>query len=236
MVCLASFSCLARDLSRPPLQIEGTKIANSLQARKIAMKAYMAKMDYKLSATAGVRDIDIIKLGYDVKDFGKKGDRIWEARITDLEELQATLWIHPVTEKIYFIHAPSSSIQVTNFFLTLEQMKLAREHSQNLELPGANIPNGNAAARIAQKAYVEKMQSLSTYEGSGQPKLVELGFEIKGFAKVGDAVWEVRFTNLNPKGHCSLRAILWVHAETKAVHFVCGSWSAEEKQEHKKQE
>ncbi|MGI6494608.1 MAG: hypothetical protein ACOX5G_00680 [Kiritimatiellia bacterium] len=92
------------------------------------------------------------------------------------------------------------------------------------ELPGAKVPNGNDASRIAQKAYVEKMRSLSAFEGWMQPKLVELGFEINDFAEVGDAVWEVRFTNLNSKGHQALRAVLWVHAETKVVHFVCGPW------------
>jgi hypothetical protein len=140
-ICLTAFSCLARDLSQPPLRIEGGKIADSSQARKIAMEAYMEKMDYKLSATAGARDIDIRILGDDIQNFGKKGDRIWEARITDLEELKALLWIHPVTEKIYFVYAPARAMNLPESFLTLEQMKLAREQAQHLELSGTAISN-----------------------------------------------------------------------------------------------
>lgn len=109
------------------------------------------------------------------------------------------------------------------------------ERAEKPNLPDAKVSNGNDASRIAMKAYVEKVRGLSAYEGSGQPKLIEFGFELKDFAKVGDKVWEVRFTNLNPTGNRSLRAILWVHAATEKVYFVCGPWGAEETQEEKKQ-
>jgi hypothetical protein len=111
---------------------------------------------------------------------------------------------------------------------------LELERAERPKLLGAKVSNGDDASRIAMKAYAEKVRGLSAYEGSGQPILIELGFELKGFAKVGDKVWEVRFTNLNPEGNRSLRAILWVHAATEKVYFVCGPWGAEEKHEEKK--
>ena len=98
------------------------------------------------------------------------------------------------------------------------------ERAERPEIPGAKVANGNDAARISQKAYVEKMHGLSAYEGAGGGSIIELGFEVKGFAKLGDKVWEIRFTSMNPAGRRALRAILWVHSETGQVHFVCGPW------------
>ena len=101
------------------------------------------------------------------------------------------------------------------------------ERAEKPELPGAKVSHGNDASRIAQKAYVEKVRSLSAYEGAGKANVVELGFDVKDFAKTGDKVWEVRLTTMNPDGRRALRAILWVHSETEQVHFVCGPWEEE---------
>ena len=98
------------------------------------------------------------------------------------------------------------------------------ERAEMPEIPGAKISTDSAATRIAQKAYVAKMQGISAYEGPGRASIVELGFEVEDFAKTGDRVWEIRFTSMNPDGRRALRAILWVHSETEKVYFVCGPW------------
>jgi hypothetical protein len=102
------------------------------------------------------------------------------------------------------------------------------ENAEKPELPGARVPNGDDASRIAQKAYFNRMGGLSAYEGSGYASLVELGFAIEGFAREGDKIWEVRITIMNTNGRRSLRAIIWVHSETEQVYFMCGPWKAKE--------
>lgn len=98
------------------------------------------------------------------------------------------------------------------------------ERADKPEIKGAKVAKGNDATRIAQRAYVEKMKGVSAYEGAGNATIVELGFEVKDFAKEGDKVWEVRVTAMSASGRRVLRAILWVHSETEKVYFVCGPW------------
>jgi hypothetical protein len=105
MICLIGIQIYARgrDLSDPPLRIEGTKVSTEVDAKDLGFKAYMQKMRLEVTATEGVRNIDIITLGYDVSNFAKKGERIWEVRVRNLEgELRAIMWINPGTEKVYF--------------------------------------------------------------------------------------------------------------------------------------
>lgn len=104
---------------------------------------------------------------------------------------------------------------------SLEELKSSKE----IKLPAAKVSNGKAASRIALDAYMRKTGGLSAYEACGAIQLLELGFEIKDFAVTGDKIWEVRITDMSLGVVGLLRAILWVHAETEKVHFVCGHWN-----------
>lgn len=88
-------------------------------------------------------------------------------------------------------------------------------------LSGAKVHDGEAASRLAIEAYASKSSGVSAYESSSLPVLVELGFPIRGYARQGDKIWEVRITSLTQNGTRSLRAILWIHSQTAQVYFLC---------------
>ena len=96
-----------------------------------------------------------------------------------------------------------------------------------LRMIGAEVSEQNAAKHIAFDGYVKKMraQVLST-ESVRDISVITLGYDVPMFASKGDRIWEARVMTIEQE----LRAIIWVNPKTKAVHFVCGSWGAEEKQ------
>ena len=103
--------CTGRDLYAPPLQIDGAKVETEISAKQIAFNNYIKKMEGGISATESVYDISIVVIGYNVGDFARKGDQIWEARIADKQELRAIIWINPHTEQTYFLCGPWKEIE-----------------------------------------------------------------------------------------------------------------------------
>lgn len=85
---------------------------------------------------------------------------------------------------------------------------------------GVMVKDVKHALRIALEAYHQKKSGFSAMEGYTRPILFQLGSEIKGFAQDGDKVWEVRITSLTKDGCRTLRAIVWVHAQTGRTHFL----------------
>jgi len=86
-------------------------------------------------------------------------------------------------------------------------------------LQGAKVPDAEQASLLAMKAYI-RTSGLSAQEGPSQPSLMEVGFPVEGYAKVGDKIWEVRITALTKDGNRAIRAIIWVHAQTGQARFV----------------
>lgn len=109
MVCLLTLGvdAMGRDLSAPPLQIEGAKVSLQADAKRIAFEAYAKKMRAEILANESVQDIAIVTLGYDVRDFAAKGERIWEARVLTIEgRLRAIIWVNPRSEGVHFVCGP----------------------------------------------------------------------------------------------------------------------------------
>ena len=94
-------------------KIENAKVCSQDDAKRIASDAYLKKMQLNVSATESVQDISIIKLGYNVKDFVSKGQKLWEVRIKTIEdELISIIWINPYTEKVRFVSGPWESGEI----------------------------------------------------------------------------------------------------------------------------
>jgi hypothetical protein len=52
-------------------------------------------------------DASVVTLGYSVNGIGKRGDKIWEARVlTKAGELRSIMWVNPHTEKVRFLCGP----------------------------------------------------------------------------------------------------------------------------------
>ena len=93
------------------LEITGAKISKADDASRIAIGAYLHKMR-GISAYEAPDNPSIIKLGFDVPDFAKSGDKIWEVRIfltmtaDGTHVLRAILWVNPNTENVQYICGP----------------------------------------------------------------------------------------------------------------------------------
>jgi hypothetical protein len=106
MACLIS-AVMADDSPVKTLEIKGAKIASEQEAKKVALHNYVKKMQLNILAEEGVDDISIIKLGFDVKGFASKGDKIWEVHVaTDGDELRAIIWVNSKTGDAYLVVGP----------------------------------------------------------------------------------------------------------------------------------
>lgn len=109
LICFFGFATMSagQDLSAPPLQIDGAKVATQASAKQVAFDAYAKKMHANVLANEGVRTIVIVTLGYDVRDFAAKGERVWETRVMTIDgSLRAIIWINPSSGKIHFVCGP----------------------------------------------------------------------------------------------------------------------------------
>ena len=93
-----------RDLAKQKDIIKDAKVEQQSKVKQIVFKKYVEKIGGNIMANEGIRDISIVKIGYDIDGFAKKGEKIWETRVLTLNgELRAIIWLHPNTEKIYFV-------------------------------------------------------------------------------------------------------------------------------------
>jgi hypothetical protein len=109
-----------------------------------------------------------------------------------------------------------------------QKLKICRDlAAPPLRIEETKVSEQNAAKHIAFEGYVKKMrtQILST-ESVQNISVITLGYDIPMFASRGDRIWEARVMTIEQE----LRAIIWINPKTKAVHFVCGPYFAEEKQ------
>lgn len=203
--------------NRNKLEIKGAKVSKAQDAKNLAEGEYLEKLlktRAGMLANEGASDISIATLGFDVPEFGKTGDKIWEVRITlqiNLERVRAIAWIHPQTGKVHFVIGPW---QV--------------DKSAVLEIKGAKISSTEETQKLAFKAYTEKMKlKLSDTEAPGDVSALILGFEISDFGKSGDKILEVRITSMVTDGTRSLRAIIWINAQTEKAYYVIGPWEPE---------
>lgn len=94
-------------------------------------------------------------------------------------------------------------------------------------IPDRTIAEMREAQKKAFLAYASKAKGIRATEMVSCRGEVLLGFPVDGFAQEGDKVWEVRVQDMDTNANRILRAILWVHADTGNVHYVCGPWDQE---------
>ena len=98
---------MARDLTKPLLEISGASVSTEAQARTIASKAYISKMNLGILSTEAVSEIEIIELGYTIKGFAEAGESLWEAKVKTIDgAYRAIIWVNPNNEKVYFVNGP----------------------------------------------------------------------------------------------------------------------------------
>lgn len=90
---------------------------------------------------------------------------------------------------------------------------------QPLELKGAKVATEAQAKELVWKQYVTLMSKRRGISGTEGPRVIGIetvGFDMPGYAKKGDAVWEVRMIDFVS----GLNAIALVHSESQAVKFL----------------
>lgn len=84
-----------------------------------------------------------------------------------------------------------------------------------LRIEGAKVSTEDQASKIALQAYFKRMGGLRALQTAKVVSVHRLDVKIKGFARKGDRVWEVRIYGLR-----DLRAVIWVHSESAKTFFL----------------
>lgn len=84
-----------------------------------------------------------------------------------------------------------------------------------LKIEGARVSTEAQAKKIATEAYFKKTRGLRGVQSAKVVSIHTLDVQIKGFARKGDRVWEVRIY-----GPRDLRAVIWVHSGSAKTYFL----------------
>lgn len=84
-----------------------------------------------------------------------------------------------------------------------------------LKIEGARVSSEAQAKKIATEAYFKKTRGLRGVQSAKVVSIHTLDVEIKGFARKGDRVWEVRIY-----GPRDLSAVIWVHSASAKTYFL----------------
>ena len=88
-----------------------------------------------------------------------------------------------------------------------------------LVLEGAKVSTEAQAKELAWKSYIGLMlknHGISATESVRVVETITLGFDVPGYAKKGDKIWETRVIDMMS----GLRAIIWIHAESQQTRFL----------------
>ena len=91
-----------RRVASLPLHLDGAKINNPGEAVTVAVDAYFARAGGKRSIRSA-QAISAASLGFDVPDFAKAGDRVWEVRVYEFGTLSGVIWVNAETGRTRFV-------------------------------------------------------------------------------------------------------------------------------------
>lgn len=84
-----------------------------------------------------------------------------------------------------------------------------------LRIEGAKVSTEDQAQKIAVQAYFKKMGGLRALQTAKVVSIHKLDVKIRGFARKGDRVWEVRIYGVR-----DLSAVIWVHSQSAKTLFL----------------
>lgn len=93
--------------------------------------------------------------------------------------------------------------------------RISESAESSLRIKGAKVSTEDQAKKIAVEAYFKKMGGLRALQTAKVVSIHRLDVNIKGFAKKGDRVWEVRIYGVR-----DLSAVIWVHSESAKTYFL----------------
>lgn len=94
-------------------------------------------------------------------------------------------------------------------------LRQVKRSNAPLRIAGAKVSTEDQAEKLATEAYFKKMGGKRAIQTAKVVSILKMNVEIKGFARKGDRVWDVRIY-----GARDLSAVIWVHSETAATKFL----------------
>lgn len=89
-------------------------------------------------------------------------------------------------------------------------------------IAGTRVDTEVAARHLAFDNYLKQLNGkISATDGVSEIEVLDLGFEVSGFATNGAKIWEARVTDIDV-----LKAIIWINPHSEQIHFVYSSREA----------
>jgi len=166
----------------------------------------------------------------DIPGFAKRGDRVWEAIRWERQWRRMLVWVHAETGKVYFLTEQWHRDGRERVFLPYEQLRAAVAKVRHATDYNANIvrPFAFGIGRDPAIDHVPFGWQVPPHEdwwdvwphmmatgGVGVYYVTKLGFEIPGFAKQGDRIWECKMG-----GFDGTKLVIWVNPKTQKNFFV----------------
>ena len=99
---LVTVSAFATDL-KPLSDMTTSKLPTAEMAERVVLKYVIADQKDGFSATHVVEAMIAFSLGFNVPDFGKKGDRVWQVHFIEFGQTVRIAWVNAETEKVKFM-------------------------------------------------------------------------------------------------------------------------------------
>ncbi len=120
------------------------------------------------------------------------------------------------TAQIFIVLAAVTTMARPSLALDTSQLRRISELTEStLRTEGANVSTEDQAQKIAVQAYFKKMGGLRALETAKVVSNHRLGVQIRGLARKGDRVWEVRIYGVR-----DLSAVIWVHSQSAKTFFL----------------
>ena len=200
-------------------EIPGTMLSQEEEAHRVALKAYFALQGGVSATESDV--ISIVTIGFDIPNFAKRGEKLWEVRFTEMgmngveRMLRAILWIHPETSAIHALVGP-----------WMETFPVFHGKNTNIS-PHHAFLEEQRIKDMAFTAYTSRQHlDILAEEAATTAYATILGFTIPNFASKGDNIWEVHIEYMLSQ----LRAILWINPATEKIVFIIDSKMIQEKE------
>lgn len=118
--------------------------------------------------------------------------------------------------RLLIILAAVMTVSQPGFAEASEHLQRLRASTESrLRIERAKVSTEDQASKIALQAYFKKMGGLRALQTAKVVSVHRLDVKVKGFARKGDRVWEVRIYGLR-----DLRAVIWVHSESAKTFFL----------------
>jgi len=161
----------------------------------------------------------------DIPEFGKRGDRIWEAIRWERHSRRMLVWVNAETEKPLFLTERWRNTQRDPPSLTYEQARATIVKVRDATDANSAVVRLFAFSMFQDPAidhvpfgqqvpphddWREVWPQAGATDGVGVDYVTKLGFDIPGFAKQGDRIWECELS-----GFDGTKLVIWVNPQTR---------------------